>query len=487
MNEVIGKQPSDFPKKGRLSQTKAMTVYMKYFYFLTVVLTVLLLVLSPMTVSAAETEMDIEVFVDGTELVFDVPPAVVNQRTMVPMRFIFEFLGAEVEWIPEDNGIRATTDTLDLYMQLGNPEMTINGEVLILDAPPYATDGRTLVPLRAVMEAFDAEVLWDQKNTAVHITTPNADYAEALDRTANMTFSPYRLRTSYGSTEYMELTLTNNRLTVTVMTTDARMEKFAICINDGDLLGTTNVKTGSTSRVTVDLSTMSLPNSAMLEVYTKDTDEEYFWSYIYRCLYIEKVNGTYRFSEPKAWDNNRAFYDTWVDPRKYLSSDIPAEIAALSKDICKGVSDDYQKLLKIHDWIAENLYYDMDEYLKPGSAANASAESLLTQKRSVCQGYSDLFTMLVRAQGIPCRQVSGYALGLSAVGYWTEDNIGRTNINHVWNQAYIDHRWITVDATWDSDNVYQNGKYVYGGIDYHLYFDISDLFLAYTHKIISIE
>ena len=142
---------------------------MKHLHFLPVLLAALLLFVLPMTVSAAESEMNIEVIVDGTELVFDVPPAVVNQRTMVPMRYIFEFLGAAVEWIPEENGIRATTDTLDLYMQLGNPEMTINGEIYVLDAPPYATNGRTLVPLRAVMEAFDAEVQWDQKNTAVII------------------------------------------------------------------------------------------------------------------------------------------------------------------------------------------------------------------------------------------------------------------------------------------------------------------------------
>ena len=460
---------------------------MKHLHFLPVILAALLLFVLPMTVSAAEAEMNIEVIVDGTELVFDVPPAVVNQRTMVPMRYIFEFLGAAVEWIPEENGIRATTDTLDLYMQLGNPEMTINGEIYVLDAPPYATNGRTLVPLRAVMEAFDAEVQWDQKNTAVIIETPDGKYAEALDRTADMEYDPYHLRTSYNEVESIDLTLKNNRLTVTLTTTDPRMQKFAVRMNSGELVGITDVKTGKKCTVTVDLSAMNLPDTAVLDLYTKDTDEEFYWSYIYRCLQIEKVGGTYRFAKSMMWDHNRTFLDTWIDPRSYLGSELPEAIAALSDDICAGVTDDYQKLLKIHDWVAENLYYDMDDYRNSGSHSYAGVENLLDEKRSVCQGYADLLTMLIRAQNIPCRQISGYALGMSAVGKWTQDNIGRSDINHAWNQAYVDHRWVTIDATWDSDNVYENGEYVYGGIDYHLYFDISDLFLSYSHKIISID
>jgi hypothetical protein len=372
-------------------------------------------------------------------------------------------------------------------MQLGNPEMTINGEIYVLDAPPYATNGRTLVPLRAVMEAFDAEVQWDQKNTAVIIETPDGKYAGALDRTADMEYDPYHLRTSYNEVESIDLTLKNNRLTVTLTTTDPRMQKFAVRMNSGELVGVTDVKTGKTCTVTVDLSAMNLPDTAVLDLYTKDTDEEFYWSYIYRCLQIEKVGGTYRFAKSMMWDHNRTFLDTWIDPRSYLGSELPEAIVALSDDICAGVTDDYQKLLKIHDWVAENLYYDMDDYRNSGSHSYAGVENLLDEKRSVCQGYADLLTMLIRAQNIPCRQISGYALGMSAVGKWTQDNIGRSDINHAWNQAYVDHRWVTIDATWDSDNVYENGEYVYGGIDYHLYFDISDLFLSYSHKIISID
>ena len=62
-----------------------------------------------------------------------------------------------------------------------------------------------------------------------------------------------------------------------------------------------------------------------------------------------------------------------------------------------------------------------------------------------------------------------------------------TVVNHAWNQAYVDHRWVNIDATWDSNNIYENGQYIYGGIDYYLYFDISNLYLSYNHKILGIQ
>lgn len=473
-------------------------------------LILVLLVVFPMTVSAADG--GISIIVDGTELVFDVPPSVINERTMVPMRKIFEFLGAEVEWIQEESGIRATTDTLHLYMQLGNPEMTINGVVHRLDVAPTAIDGRTLVPLRAVAEAFMADVTWVQATMSVIIQTPagkqvleneqntqmpdeettvpspeDEKYAQALDRTADEVFDSHHLRTSYDNIEYVDLSLRGSNLIVRFMTTDPKVEEFAVRINKGQLVGIKAVKTGRECAAVVKLNELDIPDHAMLEIYTRETGDTLFKSYVYRCLFLDKSGNSYCFSNSRMWEHNQEILAEWVDPRTFLSDDIPEAVVELSNTICVGITDDYEKLLAIHDWVAENMYYDMDDYYNTGSHTYAGVEDMLVNKHSVCQGYADLLTLLVRAQGIPCRQVVGYALGLSATGYWTDDNVTRTQSNHAWNQAYVDHRWVNIDATWDSDNVYENGEYVYGGIDYHLYFDISNLFLSYNHKILSIK
>ncbi|MBQ8576697.1 MAG: hypothetical protein IJ449_01820 [Clostridia bacterium] len=451
---------------------------------LPLLLCTLLLMLFPLSVSAAE--MDIGVSIDGEEVVFDVKPAVVNQRTMVPMRFIFEKLGATVEWIPEENGIRATTDTLEVYLQLGVAQITINGVVTELDVAPYAVDGRTLVPLRAVSEAFSADVVWDQATTSVLIETADGKYAEARDKTASEVFDPLHLRTGLGDFEYADMKISGSRLTVTFKTDDPNTTGFALRFDGGSLCALTDVVTGKECTVTVDLTEYAQNVNTRFEFYTQDKGETSYWSYIYRCLYLERDGGAYRFAASRMWEHNRELLSVWVDPRTYLRDDIDAEIVAMSDDICAGAADDYEKVLMIHDWVAENIYYDYDDYYGKSDGVTEALD-VFESKRSVCAGYADLFTTLVQAQGIPCRQVQGYALGLSATGYWTDDNVTKDTANHAWNQVYLDHRWINIDTTWDSDNKYENGEYVYGGIDYHLYFDISSLFLSYNHKILAID
>jgi len=450
-----------------------------------VLLSVMLMVFLPLAVSAADTE--ITVIVDGTELSFDVPPVAINGRTMVPMRKIFEFLGAEVQWIQEESGIRATTETLDLYMRLGKQEYTINGKTYQMDVAPLAIDGRTLVPLRAVMEAFSADVQWDQRTSSAIINTPNK-YAENLDHSFDEILDSTHLRTSYDDIEYFDLQIDGTKLYVTCMTTDPNMKEFGVSINGNSLVGITKVKTGEKCTAVIDLDKMHIPDHSMVEVYTRDGDETMYWSYIYRCLFIDTKGSSYCFTNSPIWEYNQKILSEWVDPKNYLNSDLPQSIIDQSNIICEGITNDYQKLLAIHDWVCDNIYYDWDDFYNASNHnISSEIEDLLTNPHSVCQGYADLFTMLTQAQGIPCRQIIGYALGVSDIGYWDNNNVENMEANHAWNQAYIDHHWINVDTTWDSANKYENGEYIYGGIDNHLYFDTSNMFLSYNHKIIAIQ
>ena len=104
----------------------------------------------------------ISVYVNGTELTLDVPPMLENDRTLVPMRAIFEALGAEVSWYPEDRTIVAVRGGTTVFMQVDDWYMSVNDEWIRLDAPPRIVNDRTLIPLRAVAEAFGAQVGWDE-------------------------------------------------------------------------------------------------------------------------------------------------------------------------------------------------------------------------------------------------------------------------------------------------------------------------------------
>ena len=111
----------------------------------------------------------ISVYVNGTELTLDVPPMLENDRTLVPMRAIFEALGAEVSWYPEDRTIVAVRGGTTVFMQVDDWYMSVNDEWIALDAPPRIVNDRTLIPLRAVAEAFGAQVGWDEATQTVTV------------------------------------------------------------------------------------------------------------------------------------------------------------------------------------------------------------------------------------------------------------------------------------------------------------------------------
>ena len=115
---------------------------------------------------------DITVLIDGTELEFeDQDPVIINDRTLVPVRAIFEALGADVSWLPESMKVVANTSSVNVTMTIGENDYFVNGEKHTLDVPPRIMNDRTLVPARAVAEAFGCLVDWDDSTKTVIINT----------------------------------------------------------------------------------------------------------------------------------------------------------------------------------------------------------------------------------------------------------------------------------------------------------------------------
>lgn len=101
----------------------------------------------------------IQVFVKGKKLNFDSQPVIVGSgRTMVPMRAIFESLGATVKWDNATRGVSSEKDGRQISLTIDQRKASINGAVKDLDEPPMIQNGRTLVPLRFVGEAFGNKV-----------------------------------------------------------------------------------------------------------------------------------------------------------------------------------------------------------------------------------------------------------------------------------------------------------------------------------------
>jgi len=112
---------------------------------------------------------DILVMADGKYLDFDVAPTIVNDRTMVPMRGIFEFFNAEIAWDGETKTIIAKSGDDIITMQIGQEFFFLNDSKIELDSPSVIINDRTLVPVRAISEALSREVAYNQKTKTVII------------------------------------------------------------------------------------------------------------------------------------------------------------------------------------------------------------------------------------------------------------------------------------------------------------------------------
>lgn len=136
-----------------------------------ILLTVLVLALLA-TPSLAN--QNIEVYVDGEPVIFDQEPILENGRTLVPLRAIFEALGAKVGWEEESQAIFAKKRFTTISLEIDSKQMNVFNYIdyedkqVILDVPAKLLNGRTLVPVRAISEALCAEVSWEEDiNTVV--------------------------------------------------------------------------------------------------------------------------------------------------------------------------------------------------------------------------------------------------------------------------------------------------------------------------------
>ena len=112
---------------------------------------------------------EIIVLLNGKKIAFDVLPVVENGRTLVPLRAIFESLGADVTWGEDSGIIRAVKGETKVELRIGSNEMKVNNAIKYLDVSAKAINGRTMVPARAIAETFGCSVSWDATNNAVII------------------------------------------------------------------------------------------------------------------------------------------------------------------------------------------------------------------------------------------------------------------------------------------------------------------------------
>ena len=175
---------------------------------------------------------------------------------------------------------------------------------------------------------------------------------------------------------------------------------------------------------------------------------------------------------------NASIQEQWVNwyPANQTIHDETAELAHRLKKDCS-----YSDLPQVvHDWICDNIFYDLDAY-KKGTYSALQANDVLKEQKAVCEGIANLVQELLLEADIPCIKVWGVSKPVDMS--WIEADLDVNRVNHTWNEFFMDGQWHTVDCTMDMKNRYENGLFTKCGKK-QTYFDPDIRILSITHRIL---
>lgn len=140
---------------------------MKKLRFIIPLLFCLLLGLGSNNVSASQ---GVSIYINGEKQSFSNQAIIENGSTLVPLRGIFESLGADVQWNQPTQTIDASKGNTKVWLKIGSKNAKVNDNAINLSVPAQVKSGKTLVPLRFISESLGANVQWNQKTQTVTIT-----------------------------------------------------------------------------------------------------------------------------------------------------------------------------------------------------------------------------------------------------------------------------------------------------------------------------
>lgn len=206
------------------------------------------------------------------------------------------------------------------------------------------------------------------------------------------------------------------------------------------------------------LTSIAFPRSGRAVEEMKDLSESQFWSCIGgEVPKLQEIRNIPSIAYAEAVASNQASIDQLGDPKSYLAVRSDA-ITAKAKEITAGLTRDYDKANAINQWVAQNIDYDYAYFGGHSSTTATTADDVLTSRKAVCGGFSNLTRALLQASGIPAVCIHGWAGG----------------DRHAWNAAYVDGKWIFLDSTWSRPGT--------GSIYDARYFDPSVYFLSQNHR-----
>ncbi len=120
----------------------------------------------------------IGILLDGVPVVCDVPPVIEDGRTLIPVRALFEAMDGTLQWNELTREVMIHIDEKVVVLTIDSKTASVNGIETTIDVPAKIIDGRTLIPVRFVTESIGCSVEWDDVNRTVIITSPQTTETE---------------------------------------------------------------------------------------------------------------------------------------------------------------------------------------------------------------------------------------------------------------------------------------------------------------------
>ena len=212
---------------------------------------------------------EITVELDGKAIDFDVKPEIVDGRTMVPLRKIFEEIGATVKWDNDTQTVSARKNKKTITLAINSADLQIDKgdtdeegnpivEAVTLEVPAQIVSGRTLVPARALSESFGLNVDWDEDNQKVIITSKDDE-----DNSWKENFGSINLDSMTYEGEGVEIT--DNQIKIT------QGGDFTV----SGTLADGNITISTKEKVKIRLSGANITSSSNPCIFVEDADKAY--------------------------------------------------------------------------------------------------------------------------------------------------------------------------------------------------------------------
>ncbi len=248
------------------------------------ILGVLLIVVAAMALVApqvAPAQQAIRVYIDGRLVNFDVPPTSVQGRVLVPLRGVFEQLGATVDYDARSQHIVAIRGAQTVELTIGSRQARVSGAPRLLDVPAFTINGRTMVPLRFISESLGASVQWIEASQTILIGTTGAAQAPPPPSTPPVSTTEISGRLVAGTTgESSRIVVRHSGQDSTIIVTPATgISRFNVETNAGGSAALGMLQKGDQATATVNqkneatkiVATYRVPPAAKIASANKDT------------------------------------------------------------------------------------------------------------------------------------------------------------------------------------------------------------------------